>query len=377
MARRVPRWVRSLLALMLLGLAVVPAGQAGPSELKSLGRFDGWRDNALVGYGLVVGLAGTGDTRQSAVTCQALGNVYGRLGLRIPDEDIVSRNVAVVMVAATLPPSANPGDRISVTVSSAGDARSLAGGTLLLTPLTGPDEEIYALAQGALITGGYSFEASGNQQQRNFPTTARLEQGATIERAVDASLVLSDGELRFLLSEPSFTTASRVAAEVNRALGPDAAWAKGAGEVRIRYTAGARQLAAFVANVESLRITPDRLPRIVINERTGTVVAGADVTISSVVISQGDLRLSVRTENYASQPAFIARSGDGIASLVVSNTEMQIEQGDNGVVAEFPSSTVADLIRGLKDLGVDTNGQISVLQAMKSAGALHADIIVQ
>lgn len=369
--------LRCALSLILCLACAVFAADAGPSELKALGRFDGWRDNPLVGYGLVVGLAGTGDTRQSAVTQQALGNVYGRLGLRIADQDINSRNVAVVMVAATLPPSANPGDRISVTVSSAGDARSLAGGTLLLTPLLGPDDQIYALAQGALLTGGYSFEANANQQQRNFPTTARLEQGATIERAVDASLVLTDGELRFFLHEPSFTTASRLAAEINRSIGPEAAWAKGAGEVRIRYGAGARQLAAFVADLENLRITPDRLPRVVINERTGTVVAGAEVTVSSVVISQGDLKLSVRTENYASQPSLVARTGDGVASLVVSNTEMTVEQGEGDVVAVFPSSTVADLIRGLRDLGVDTNGQIAVLQAMKSAGALHADIIVQ
>lgn len=369
--------VSRFLAALLLLLSIGQAGLAAPSELKSLGRFDGWRDNALVGYGLVVGLAGTGDTRQSAVTQQALGNVYSRLGLRIPDADINSRNVAVVMVMAVLPPSANPGDRISVTVSSAGDARSLAGGTLLLTPMMGPDEQIYALAQGALITGGYSFEANTNQQQRNFPTTARLEQGATIERSVDANLVLADGELRFFLNEPSFTTASRIATEINRAFGADAAWAKGAGEVRIRYGSGVRHLAAFVADLENLRITPDRLPRIVINERTGTVVAGADVTISSVVISQGDLKLSVRTENYASQPGFVARTGEGIASLIVSNTEMTIQQGESDVVAVFPSSTVADLIRGLRDLGVDTNGQIAVLQAMKSAGALHAEIIVQ
>ncbi|MDP3458825.1 MAG: flagellar basal body P-ring protein FlgI [Hyphomonas sp.] len=367
---------RLCLAATFLLAAASPAS-ADEAVLSGLGRFDGWRENPLVGYGLVVGLSGTGDSRRSFVTRQTLGNIYARLGLSVSDEDISSRNVAVVLVAATLPASANEGDRISVTVSSAGDARSLAGGTLLMTPLLGPDSVPYAIAQGPLLTGGYSFEASLNQEQRNFPTTARLEQGATIERSVDAALSLEGGELKFLLFDPSFATAARIAEQINKNFGTDLAWAKGADEVRIRYDGNERGLTTFVARVQGLRVAPQRVPRVVINERTGTVVAGADVTISSVVISQGDLRISVSSENYASQPGFISGFNENIASLAITNTTLKAVPGPGETVTVFPNSTIASLVEGLSRQGIDTHQIIAVLQAMKAAGALHAEILVQ
>lgn len=368
------RW---LAVAIFCAFAVIAPARADEAVLGGLGRFEGWRENALVGYGLVVGLAGTGDSRRSYVTRQTLGNVYARLGLNVTDEDISSRNVAVVLVAATLPPSANAGDRISVTVSSAGDARSLAGGTLLMTPLLGPDSEHYAIAQGPLIAGGFSFEANQNQEQRNFPTTARLEQGATIERSVDAALSLEGGELRFLLFEPSFVTASRVASRINQAFEADIAWASDADEVRIRYEGGERGLASFVAGIHELRVEPGRVPRVVINERTGTVVAGADVTLSSVVISQGDLRISVSTENLASQPEFISGFNENISSLVITNTTLEARTDAGTAVTVFPNTSIASLVEGLSSQGLDTRQVIAVLQAMKAAGALHAEILVQ
>ena len=354
-----------------------PLASAREAQLKGLGRFDGWRENTLIGYGIVVGLSGSGDSRRSVMTQKALGNVLSRLGTSVEQDDISSRNVAVVIVTGTLPPSANPGDRFSVTVSSAGDARSLSGGTLLMTPMLGPDSETYALAQGALVTGGYSFESELNLQQRNYPTSARLENGATVEVGVEADLQMVDGELRFLLNEPDFTTADRIAVRVNAALGADTAWAKSADEVRIHYGGGERQLASFVARIEKLSVEPDRMPRVVINERTGTIVAGGDVTISSVVISQGDIRISVTSENYASQPSFISGFASDVRSLVVTNTDLKVEEGDDDVVAVFPSSSVADLAEGLHDVNIDTRRIISILQAMKEAGALHAEIIIQ
>lgn len=369
-------WRRIALSLFCMAAVFGPA-RADQAALSGLGRFEGWRENPLVGYGLVVGLAGTGDSRRSFITRQTLGNIYGRLGLNVSEEDISSRNVAVVLVAATLPASANAGDRISVTVSSAGDARSLAGGTLLMTPLLGPDSEHYAIAQGALLTGGYSFEANLNQEQRNFPTTARLEQGATIERSVDAALSIEDGELKFLLYDPSFATASRIAERVNAAFGSDLAWARGADEVRIRYEGSDRGLTAFVAGIQGLRVEPDRVPRVVINERTGTVVAGADVTLSSVVISQGDLRVSVSSENYASQPGFISGINENVSSLVITNTRLTAVADPGTAVTVFPNTTIASLVEGLSAQGLDTRQVIAVLQAMKAAGALHAEIIVQ
>lgn len=350
---------------------------AEETPLKALGRFDGWRENALVGYGLVVGLAGSGDSRSSGVTRQALQNVLSRLGTVVTEQDISSRNAAVVTVVASLPAAANLGDRIPVTVSSIGDARSLAGGVLLMTPLLGPDGAPYALAQGPLVTGGYDFEDRFNRQQRNYPTTARLEQGATVERTVGVTALQSGDEVVFLLREPSFTTANRIAASVNQRFGPDAATASGADKVRIRVDQEVRALTGFLAELENLRIVPDQPPRIVINERTGTVVSGGDARIASVVISQGDLKISISSENLASQPAFIGGFNPNVESLIITNTQLNVEQGDGDVVASFPSTTVVDLVQGLAKAGVDTRRIISILQSIKSAGALHADIIVQ
>ena len=371
--------VSALLASVCLATVI---GEAAPVlaqdvELRALGRFDGWRENALIGYGIVVGLAGSGDSPRSAVTRQALRNVYSRLGTTVSEADISSRNVAVVIVSANLPASANVGDRISVTVSSAGDARSLAGGVLLMTPLLGPNGQSYALAQGSLVTGGYSFESDLNLQQRNYPTTARIEGGATVEAPVQARLLNDAGELTFLLSEPNHSTASRAAEAINDRFQAPIATAVNADEVRIRFLGAADSATAFIASVESVRVTPNRTPRIVINERTGTIVAGGDVTISSVVISQGDVRVTVVAENYASQPSFISGFASDVASLVVTNTELEVSSGENDVVASFPNTTVADLVEGLSHAHVDTRRMISILQAIKTAGALHAEIVVQ
>ena len=371
--------IRAGLAALLLVLAEalsVPA-QAQEVRLNSVGRFDGWRDNALIGYGLVVGLAGSGDSRRSGVTRQALQNVLSRLGTQVTEEQISSRNAAVVVVIATLPASANVGDRLSVTVSSIGDARSLAGGTLLMTPLLGPDRHTYALAQGPLLAGGHSFESDLNLNRRNYPTTVRLEQGATVEAAVHAQLLHDGDQLAFLLNEPSFTTAERIAVNINHRFGRSIAWARSADEVRIYFQRQPYELAGFISELENISVMPDLAPRIIINERTGTVVAGGDVTVSSVVVSQGDIKVTIQAETYASQPAYVRGPSRDIASLIVTNTDLEVEQGDADVVATFPNSTVSDLVEGLARAGVDTRRMISILQAMKAAGAIHAEIIVQ
>jgi flagellar P-ring protein FlgI len=369
--------LRGFLAALVMLLAGLGNTYAQGVPIKGLGRFDGWRENALIGYGLVVGLAGSGDSERSVVTRQALTNVYGRMGATVSGADISSRNAAIVMVIAKLPASANVGDRISATVSSTGDARSLAGGTLLMTTLNGPDGRTYALAQGPLVAGGDSFTSQLNLRQRNYPTTARLEDGATVEAPVEAQLLGPENEITFLLQEPSFTTASRIADAINAHFGDDLAWAKGADEVGIRVNAGPRNFAEFVSAVENLPVVADRSPRVVINERTGTVVAGGDVTISSVVISQGDVRVTVDSESYASQPAFIEETPDSVRSLIVTNTRLEVDRGRDDVVATFGNSTVADLVSGLSKAKVDTRRMITILQAMRAAGALHAEIVVQ
>ncbi|WEJ98156.1 MAG: flagellar basal body P-ring protein FlgI [Candidatus Sphingomonas phytovorans] len=368
-----------LLALLLVPIALGSPAMASAQEvsLRGLGRFDGWRENALIGYGLVTGLAGSGDTRRSAVTRQALRNVLNRLGTTVTDDQISSRNVAVVMVIGTLPASANVGDRIDVTVSSIGDARSLAGGTLLMTPMLGPDQHPYALAQGALVAGGYSFESDLNQQQRNYPTTAMLQGGATVETAVNATILRSDGQLSFLLSDPSFGTAQRIAETVNNRFGFGSAIAKGADEVKIRYAGDPAQLTTFLAQIEALSVRPDRAPRVVVNERTGTIVAGGDVMISSVAISQGDIKVTIKAENIASQPNFYSGFASDVRSLIVTNTKLDVDDSVGDTVVSFPNTTVSDLVQGLSRARVNTRRMISILQAIKTAGALHADIIVQ
>jgi flagellar P-ring protein precursor FlgI len=372
------RW-RSVIAAFcaLLAFAAPMAASAQIVPLKNLGRFEGWRDNALIGYGIVTGLAGSGDTRRNEVTRQALRNVLARLGSVVSDEQINSRNVAVVIVTATLPASANPGDRIDAIVSSIGDARSLAGGSLLMTPLMGPNQRPYALAQGSLTVGGYDFEANLNRQQRNYPTSAVLPGGATVENAVQASILKADGSLSFLLKEPSFTTAQRVAQAIEGAVGYGSAEVRNADEVLIRFNRAPAQLAAFVADIENIGVRPDSAARIVINERTGTVVAGSDVQISSAVIAQGDIKITVTSENYASQPSFIGGFASDVSSMIVTNTKLEVDQGGKDAVLTFPHTTVGSLVQGLSKARVDTRRTISILQALKAAGALHADILVQ
>lgn len=369
------RLLIALIALIMTALPFPASAQSVP--ISSLGRFAGWRDNSLIGYGLVTGLAGSGDTRRNEVTRQALRNALSRLGASVTEDQISSRNVAAVIVIARLPASANVGDKLDVTVSSIGDARSLAGGTLLMTPLIGPDQRTYALAQGPLIAGGHNFEADLNSQQRNYPTTAMLEAGATVERAVESSIIGPNGTISFLLANPNFSTASRIANAINGRFGPGTAVARNADEVAVRYQGQADELTAFAADLQSVVVEPERLARVVINERTGTIVAGGDVMISSVVISQGDVRVTVTGERTSSQPSFIGGFANDVRSLVVTNTRLDVDEGSNDAVVSFPNTSVADLVEGLSRARVGTRRTIAILQAIKAAGALHAELVVQ
>ncbi len=375
--------LRMFLALGV-AIAAMPPALAQDVPVRTLGRFDGWRENALIGYGLVIGLSGSGDTRQSLVTRQALRNALNRLGTNVATAEISSRNVAVVMVTGTLPASANIGDRIDATIASIGDARSLAGGTLIMTPLLGPDGRTYALAQGQLLVGGHRFDSQSNREQRNYPTSAILQGGATIETPVDSAILKPGGEVSFLLSDPSFSTAERIADGISRRLGAGVAWARNADEVRVRFSGQPGALTAFLADIERVTIRPDTTPRVVINERTGTVVAGGDVSISPIVIAQGDIRISVVAENVASQPDFYAGfasdpggDGGGVRSLIVTNTKLDVAQGVGDRALRFPATTIADLVQGLSNARVDTRRMIGILQAIKAAGALHADLVIQ
>ena len=370
--------MRSLLIafLLLAGLASTPAAAADEVRVKDLGRFLGWRDNALVGYGVVIGLAGSGDSPRSEVTRQAMRNVLSRMGANLAPDQMQSRNVAAVLVTATLPPAANIGDRIDVTVSSIGDARSLAGGTLLMTPMLGPDQRSYALAQGPLVVGGHRFDADQNVSQRNYPTSGRVPDGATVETSVGSNLLDAAGSLTFILKDADHTTAERIAGGINR-LGFARARVRDAGAVQIDASAAGGDVSRLIAELENVMVTPDQRARVVINERTGTVVAGGGVQISSVVVSQGDVKVTVSADNYASQPENYGGFGGNVRSLIVTNTRLDVSETRTDAVARFPNTSVADLVEGLSRLRVNTRGVIAVLQAIKAAGALHAELVVQ
>lgn len=360
------------LACVLLILA--PPVSAQTVRVKDLGRFLGWRENALVGYGIVTGLAGSGDSEASEVTQQAIRNVLSRMGANVATDEVRSRNVAVVMVTATLPPSAHVGDRIDATVSSIGDARSLVGGTLLMTPLLGPDAQNYALAQGPLVVGGYRFDAQLNRQQKNYPTSGLVPGGASIEVPMTSSLLNANKALTFILQDPDTTTAERIKDGINATLGASAARVTDAATVTIDARGAGDDLYELVARVENVAVTPDERALVVVNERSGTVVAGGAVQISSVVVSQGDIKVSISQDNAAPEP-FMSEYGDW-RGLVVASKKLEAESDRNAVV-RFPNTTVADLVEALAQAHVDTRGVIAILQSIKAAGALHADIVVQ
>lgn len=364
----------ALVGCALLMLAV-PSYAQDEVRLKDLGRFLGWRDNALIGYGIVTGLAGSGDSPRSVATRQAMSNVLSRMGANVPADQLQSRNVAAVMVTATLPASANVGDRIDVTVTSIGDARSLAGGMLLMTPLLGPDQKSYALAQGSLVVGGYNFKDNANLRQKNYPTTGLVDGGATVEEPVDAKLLGADGRLTFILKDPDFTTAQRIADALNMAQGSNVASVESAEAVRIDASGG--DIYRLISRIENVSVGPDQAARVVINERSGTVVAGGAVQISSVVIAQGDIKVSVSVDNQASQPYVYGGYAPNARSLIVTNSKLEVSDASNDAVVRFPNTTVADLVSGLARAKVGTRDMIAILQAIKTAGALHADIIVQ
>jgi flagellar P-ring protein precursor FlgI len=378
------RWIfPKVLCVMLFAGVMAPTAFAQEVPIKALGRFDGWRDNALVGYGLVTGLSGTGDSRSSAITRQALRNALSRLGTTVSADDISSRNVAVVMVTAVLPASANVGDRIDVSVSSVGDARSIAGGTLLMTTLTGPDQQTYALAQGPLVVGGYQFDSQQNAVQRNFPTTGRIAQGASVEQPVNARISNDRGEVTFILTQPDFDTAQQIASAVNQRFGSGRARVENADKVVMTASANSSALASFVASVESISVRAAQQYRVVVNEKTGTVVAGGDIKVSPVVISQGDLRVTVETRDGAWEPYFTTtldggagRHGDR-SRLAVGNTKLTVEEGKDDATIQLGSTTIGDLVQGLHALHVGTRRMISILQAMKTEGALHADLVIE
>jgi len=365
-------------AVLLIAACSLPlTAQAEPIRIKDLGKLKGWRDNPLVGTGIVTGLAGTGDSPTNRATRQALSNALAQFNLVVAPEQVQSRNVAVVMVSATLSTFAREGDNLDITVTSTGDARSLVGGSLLLTPLKATNGRVYALAQGPLSVGGYRYDANGNVAQKNHPTVGSVPNGATVEVGLNAQVLDARNNLTFVMAEPDYTTANRIAAAINDQVAPGLAQARDASGIEITVPEAQRnQLVSFIARLESVTVEADHRARVVINERTGTVVSGGDVRISKVAISHGDLKISITNQNSVSQPLVIGRAGPGVRTALVTNTEVSVDEASGpGFIAA--NSTVADLVQSLARLKTNTRDIISILRAIKAAGALHAELVVQ
>lgn len=365
--------------ISLLALASVSVNvQAGVSDvrIKELTRIQGVRDYALIGYGLVVGLAGTGDTDRNRATRQSLVNTLKTFNVNVSDRDLSARNTAAVMITADMGSFSESGDRLDVEVSSLGDAHSLLGGTLLMTPLNGPDEKLYALAQGPVSVGGYIFEANSNSVQKNHPTVGRIPHGASIERAVFSSADESSRNLVLILNDPDYTTAQRIADALTRELGLPGVRVVHAAKVEVPLPPG-MTMPRLISQVERVGVAPDYAARVVVNERTGTVVAGSNVRIGEVNISQGSLNVMISTKFEVSQPSWAVRPGPGVSTAVVPDTNLTVSEESHGPVQLAEGATVGDLIQALNRIKLSTREVITVLQAIKQAGALHAELIIQ
>jgi flagellar P-ring protein precursor FlgI len=366
-----------LVALATLTL-VAPAVQAADVLLRDIARVAGVRDNPLTGYGLVFGLSGSGDSIRNRATLQSVANTLRNFGVNVALEDLASRNVAAVIVTAKLPAFAEPGQALDVQVSSSGDARSLNGGTLMLTPLSGPDGNIYAIAQGAISVGGYQFEGITASVQKNHPTVGRIPSGATVEQA-PALRIAGDGrQLSILLNESDFTTANRVAQAIQSATPSAAVRAAHAGKITVSYPAALSSVVGEISRLENIAITPERRARVVVNERTGTIVAGGDVRLGKVSISHGGLKVEISTRYAVSQPeGFLVRPSSSIGSVVVPDTEIRATEGEAPVVSVPEGATVADLVNALRTIRLSTRDVIAVMQAIKAAGALDGELLIQ
>jgi flagellar P-ring protein FlgI len=364
--------------LVTSGAAALEGQQAGRFRLKDIGRIDGWRDNQLVGYGLVSGLAGSGDTSRNKATRQSLANALNQFDIPVLQDQVLSRNVAAVMVTATLPPISKIGDKLDVAVTSIGDARSLVGGVLLMTALKGPDGKVYALAQGALSVGGYRYDVNGNVVQKNHPTVGTVPNGANVEVPVSVQMSpTGDNRIKFVLNSPDFTTSSRVADAVNRSFGQGSAEPVDAGTVAVQFPGQGRNLVTLITQLENLVVAPDKISRVVINERTGTVVSGGDAYIDAVTVTHGDLKVTVTTDYLVSQPTFVVNRGGDVRTEVVPRTKVAVDEGGGGTVRTAVGGTVADLALSLNKMRVSPRDIISILQGIKTAGALHAELIIQ
>ena len=366
----------ALALALLVGTTGAAFAEQAPSRIKDIADIEGVRKNVLIGYGLVVGLAGTGDSANAIpFTRQTLINMLERMGVnsKAAVDTLKTKNVAAVMVTAELPPVSRQGSRIDVTVSSLGDAKSLEGGQLLATPLLAADGNTYAVAQGSLIIGGFTAEGAAGTVSKNHTTAGRIASGAVVEQ--ETGFELSEMQrVRLILRNPDFTTALRMSEAINRAYGGKVSQALDNHTVDVSLPDGAKgDVVAAIFKIENLKVRPDETARVVIDEKTGTIVMGEDVRLSSVAISHSNLTIRVNELEQVSQPNPLSQTGE---TTTVDRTNIQVDEGAGKFRILETGVTLADLIKGLNGLGVKPRDIISILQTLKAAGAMQADIKV-
>ena len=372
---RIRRFLIWAVVMAMFGLAPVSAaGIQLPvnARIKDVAKVEGVRSNQLTGYGLVFGLAGTGDSNKSVNTIQSIVNTLRSFGVVVDQTKLQSKNVASVMISAKLPPFFKPGDTIDVTVSSMGDAKSLAGGTLIQTPLRAANGGVYAVGQGAVTTGGFaSGGGGGSSVQKNFPTTGLITNGAIVEKEVPYQLG-ANGQINLALNRPDFTTATRVTEAITARFGT-IAMARDPGTVTVAVPGSyTRDLVGFVSAIEELRIQPDDTARVVINERTGTIVMGTNVAIDEVAVAQGGLTIKITKTRDISQPLPFSRG----VTAPVDNQQVNAKEAKGNMLVLPATASVGDVVAALNSVGATPRDIITILQAMKAAGALHAEMEV-
>ena len=377
---RIRRQVFQVLGAAILSLAVllalsVWAPASAASRIKDISEFEGVRDNMLVGYGLVVGLNGTGDSLSDGhFTKQSLKSMLNRLGVKPTDGGLDSDNVAAVMVTSTLPPFAAKGARIDVTVSALGDADSLLGGTLLVTPMLGANGDVYAVSQGGIVVGGFTSGGAAETVTKGVPTSGRIPNGAIVENEIGFDLETLKS-IKLSLRNPDFTTSRRMAQAVNSFLGTLAATSTDPGTVNVVVPDAYRgRVVEMITDIEQLRIEPDQMARVVVDEQSGVIVMGENVRISTVAIAQGNLTIRITETPLVSQPNPFAQVG---TTEVVPRTQIQVDQGAEQKLGVVDSGvTLQEFVNSLNALGIGPRDMITILQAVKAAGALQAEIEV-
>jgi flagellar P-ring protein precursor FlgI len=366
--------MRTLFTLSGLALVVASGSLEATTRLKELVAVEGVRDNQLVGYGVVVGLNGTGDKRQTVFSAQSLANMLQRMGVTVPPAAILVRNTASVIVTANLAPFAQPGTKIDVTAAAIGDVSNLQGGLLVMTPLKGPDGKVYAMAQGSVVTGGFVAGRGGNAQTSNHPTVGRLPDGAIVEQAPPS--VVPGPVLRLQVRHADFTTASRVVEAINKkfdSIQPSPANAENSGLITVRVPAQyAQKGVEFIAEIENLQVDSDRSKKVIINERTGTVVLGKDIRIAPTSILHGGLTVEIQTAYAVSQPEALSQG----QTAVTPQTSVGVKETPAKDIALKDGASVEDLVRALTAIGSTARDVIAVLESLRAAGALDAEIEV-